>query len=248
MTTQLPAIPGSRPSTGTFLAKVRAAKGARPPAVRTGADLISAAIAGGRPRLLLAVDATASRSTAWNAAKQTTDVLLTAVPGGLDVALAVHGGGTVHTFTPFVSDAAVIRDRAAGVTCSAGETRLVTILEEARTHSRLKVVVYIGDAFEEDEGALMQIADALRLLGTKVIVLHDAAGGADSRSGQVFAELADRTRGAVLPFDPSSLDRLRELLEAVAVLAVGGVKLLEARAKQLPGARLLLANLSRKCP
>ena len=43
-------------------------------------------------RLVFAVDATASRSAAWEAAKELTDALFQALPGTLDVALAVHGG------------------------------------------------------------------------------------------------------------------------------------------------------------
>jgi hypothetical protein len=47
----------------------------------------------------------------------------------------------------------------------------------------------------------------------------------------------------VLPFDLSSLGRLRELLGAVAVLAVGGEHLLEEKRETLPGAVLLLGYL-----
>ena len=63
-----------------------------------------------RARLVFAVDATASRSAAWEAAKQLTDILFEAIPGKLDVALAVHGGGRVHTFTAFTDDAGRLRD------------------------------------------------------------------------------------------------------------------------------------------
>ena len=46
-----------------------------------------------------------------------------------------------------------------------------------------------------------------------------------------------------MPFEAYSIDRLRELLEALAALAAGGVKLLRERQKALPGARLLLEHL-----
>src|SRR5436189_116280 len=48
-----------------------------------------------RPRLVFAVDATASREPAWAAARQVTDALVKALPGELDIALAVHGGSRV---------------------------------------------------------------------------------------------------------------------------------------------------------
>jgi len=63
-----------------------------------------------RARLVFAVDGTASRSAAWDTARKVTDTLFQALPGQLDVALAVHGGSRVHTFTDFVSDPNVLRD------------------------------------------------------------------------------------------------------------------------------------------
>ena len=239
-------IPGAKAAKGNFLAQVRSAKATR--AVTTqvaGASLLTAALVSAPPRIVLAIDATASREPCWAAAKQTTDILFSAVPGELQVALAVHGGSEVHTFTDFLSDASALRDRAAGVQCRAGQTMLVPLLDQVRLKTGVKTVIYVGDTFEEREEDLMNVATALRLRGTRVIVLHDTSEGQDPEARRVFAKLADTTQGAVLPFDPSSIERLRELLQAVAMLAVGGVKLLEAKAKQLPAARLLLANLSK---
>ena len=103
-----------------------------------------------RARLVFAVDATASRSAAWEAAKQLTDILFEAIPGKLDVALAVHGGGRVHTFTAFTDDAGRLRDMAMGIRCRSGDTRLIDILARA-VREKPKVVVYIGDCFEESQ-------------------------------------------------------------------------------------------------
>ena len=250
MTNSLPMVRGKSAvttSTGKFLAQIRNAKAAVPAArpSRPGADLVAAALSSGRPRLVLAIDATASREPCWSAARQVTDSLFSAIPGGLDVALAVHGGSNVHTFTEFSSDPNALRDKAATIECYCGETRLVPILERARD-TRAKVIVYIGDVYEESHSDLVEAAGALRLRGTKVIVLHDTSGGVDPQSKRAFTELADRTQGAVLPFDPSSINKLKEILEAIAILAIGGIKLLESKAGQLPGARLLLANIN-KC-
>ena len=44
-----------------------------------------------RPRLVFAVDATASREPAWAAARQVTDALVKALPGALDVGLLGFG-------------------------------------------------------------------------------------------------------------------------------------------------------------
>ena len=203
-----------------------------------------------RPRLVLAVDATSSRSAAWEVSKKLTDKLFSAVPGGLDVALAVHGGNKVHTFTPFLPDAASLRKLASGVRCRAGYTRLVDILARVVKEDRVRVVVYIGDVFEESERKALRLADALGAKETRVIILHDASSR-DFDDGEVFRAIAERTGGAVLPFDYSSLERLGELLEAVAVLAVGGVEAVEevSANKETPAgaaATLLLENLDPK--
>ena len=229
---------------GNFLAKVRNSKALRiaePNQLVT--DLVTAAAISGRPRLLLAIDETASRQSAWDAARALTDTLFSAIPNALDVGLAVHGGSLVHTFTDFLSDASKFRDKAAQVHCSAGMTCLVPILEKVRDFPRVKVVIYIGDVFEEDENRLYEAAAALRLRGTRVIILQDMTDELNGRSANVFGKLADITQGALLPFDPSCLKRLKELLEAIAVLASGGIKLLETKRKQLPAATLLLEYL-----
>src|ERR1700760_4405641 len=94
------------PSSGGMLARLRnLASTAVAAAASGGAALASTlgpaeppAIAGDppRPRLVFAVDAPASREPAWATARQVTDALVKATPGGLDVALAVHGGSRVH--------------------------------------------------------------------------------------------------------------------------------------------------------
>lgn len=234
----------------SFLSRVRASQ-ATPPAVSSAKPtkgdpaLIAEALKPrqARPRLVFAIDATASREPAWEAAKATTDALFEALPGELDVALAAHGGSRVTLFTPFTSAPAVLRDQAAAVRCTAGTTRLVTILERCRDLD-VRVIVYIGDVFEERAEEAEHVAAALRLRGTRVIVLHDRAQApAWDVSGEAFQRIAKITGGAVLPFDPSSTSQLREILAAIATLAAGGVPLLRARTNALPAASRLLLLL-----
>ncbi len=199
-----------------------------------------------RPRLVFAVDATASREPAWAAARQVTNSLVKVLPGALDVALAVHGGGRVHTFTAFTNNAATLRDLAAGVRCEAGMTRLLPILEASLKQRAVQVVVYIGDVFEESLSHGRQLADAMGHQGSKLIVLHDTADAGARRDAELFWDLAKRTGGCVLAFDASAPGRLRDLLSAVAVYAVGGEKLLRERRHELPGAVVLLEHLDRR--
>jgi hypothetical protein len=195
-----------------------------------------------RPRLVFAVDATSSRAAAWEAAKKLTDALFAALPGELEVALAVHGGSRVHTFTPFLPDAGALRPLAARVRCQAGYTKLLDILGRVLELEDVGVVVYVGDVFEESEKQARKTADALAKRGTRVIILHDT-GGQDLDEGHIFADIATRTGGAVLPFNSSALEPLGEMLEAISVLAVGGTELLKTKQESMPAATLLLEHL-----
>jgi hypothetical protein len=186
------------------------------------------------PRLVFAFDATASRQEAWASSKQLQDNLLRALPGELEVALAVHAGGRIKTFTRFTSNSAELRSMAAGVRCKAGFTKLLPILARVLKLSDVRVVVYISDAFEESEREARRIADALCANRTRVIILHDG------KAHPAFGEITARTGGALLPFDISALDAL---LQAVAVLAVGDVELLETKQATMPAATLLLEHL-----
>lgn len=193
-----------------------------------------------RPRLVFAVDATGSREHAWRAARKLTDAVLKALPGELDVAFAVHGGGRVHTFTRFTSKPGRLRDMAAGVSCKAGGTRLLDILERVLKLKRVGVVLYIGDSFEESDAQACRLADALLKQETRVIILHDGPPPV------AFGEIAERSGGALLPFEASALDQLGELLGAVAALAVGGVAAVEEQQATMPAAAVLLEKLDPK--
>jgi hypothetical protein len=149
--------------------------------------------------------------------------------------------------TGFTSQPARLRETAAGIECRAGATRLVEVLARSRDAGDVRVVVYIGDVFKESADEAAAVADALRLRGCRVVILHDRdQAPAYDPSVEMFQDIARRTGGAVLPFDARSKGKLREILEAVATLAVGGVKLLHERRKALPAAALLLQHLSGK--
>lgn len=200
----------------------------------------------GRPRLVFGFDATASREPAWAAARQVTDALVRALPGELDVALAVHGGGRLHTFTQFTADASRLRDRAAAISCIAGPTQMLPILSRALSSPGVRVVTYIGDVFEEWPAQARKLADEMGRRGVKLFVLHDVADWTARRDAELFRDLARRTGGCLLPFDASAPARLRDLLAAVAVYAVGGEALLEAKRGEMAGAALLLQHLRGK--
>ena len=189
-------------------------------------------------RLVFGFDATASRAMTWEAARELTDSLFEAVPAGLDLALAVHGGGKLHTFTAFSRNAAEIRKIARRIDCRGGNTQLIPLLRSTYTSGGVGTIVYIGDDFEEDDNEALAIGTILGRNGTRIIVLHE------HRCNGVFKALAMVSNGAVLPFDASALAGLRDLLGAVAVMTAHGINHVKANQKTLPGAKLLLQHLN----
>jgi len=229
----------------SMLARLRALAGVASGLLPRGPEETEAAVSAwtGRARLVFGFDATASREPAWATARQVTDALVRALPGELDVALAVHGVSRLYTFTDFTADANISRDRAAAISCVAGHTRLLPILSRSLAVPGVRVVTYIGDVFEESPGQGRRLADDMGRRGIKLIVLHDVADWNARRDAELFLDLARRTGGCVLPFDANAPHRLRDLLAAVAVYAVGGEALLEKRREEMPGAVVLLRHL-----
>lgn len=241
-TSKLPNKTGNR---SIALDRIRNAKPAKQMAGQKGAGLVAVALKAKRPRLVFAFDATASREPSWEAAKLVTDSLFSAVPGELDVALAVHGGGYVHTFTDFSSDASKFRDQAASIRCQAGHTALVPLMERILAHSGVKVFLYAGDCFEEATGGAYELADSFKARGIRAVMLHDSATGGE-QARRVFEEIARRTNGVCVDFHSSGVGpvtEMRDIFEAVAVLASGGIKLLEQRKTELPASGRLLPHL-----
>ena len=145
-----------------------------------------------------------------------TDNVFTAVPGELDVALAVHGGNQVHPSRRSCRMPARCGRWRQKYAAGPATQSCWTFWREPE--ERAGVVVYIGDVFEELPHKAMQLARLLKQNETRVIILHDLTAR-DFDDGEVFHAIAEITGGAVLPFDHSSADeRLGELLEAVAVL------------------------------
>lgn len=206
---------------------------ARTPVVKAGGE---------RGRLLVAIDATASRQPTWDRACQLQgDMFAEAASlGGLEIQLCFYRGYGEFNYSPWYTKSADLLKRMTGVFCLGGLTQIRKVLRHAIKETKKKKVqalVFVGDSMEEDVDALCHLAGQLGILGVPVFVFHE---GNDPRAGRAFKQIARLSNGACCPFDANSADQLRELLRAVAVFAAGGRRALAdySRGKSGPIAAL----------
>jgi hypothetical protein len=230
---QTPAPASSKPEIEAFLEKVRA--------------LGPAATAGGRGRLIFALDATMSRQPTWDTActLQADMFREAASAGGLDIQLVYFRGLNECRASGWVAGSEKLAELMSRIDCRGGHTQIGKVLSHARQeHGRQKVqaVVFVGDAMEEGIDDLCAAAGELGLLGVPVFMFQE---GNDPVAENAYREIARLSRGAWCRFDTGAAHELRELLRAVAAYASGGRKALAALAAQRSGsAQKLLAQLS----
>ena len=172
-----------------------------------------------------------------------------AVPGSLDVALAYHGGRRLQKLTTFSASTKGFFDKVNMVRCQAGGTALNKILDVAIDIPRLKALIYVGDCFEESAIEAVELAQQLKLKGVRCFMFHDTSSGNQGydvkTAHTIFEQIAQITGGALLPFDETSPDMVKALLEAIAIFASLGIKALEQKTKYLPAARFLLDQMKK---
>jgi len=205
-----------------------------------------------RGRLIIAMDATASREVMWDvASKLMGDMFMeVAAIGGLDVQLVYYSGayGEVKSL-PWTADAAELVKQMGMIRCSAGPTNIEQILRYVHgEHRREKVsaAAFIGDAIEETPADLYA---AVKDLGVPLFVFQEGSGDVvDPREpirrqpvDEIFRELARMTGGAYGRFDAGSAKQLGELLRAIAAFAVGGMA--ELARQKTESARLLIGQM-----
>jgi hypothetical protein len=183
---------------------------------------------GGHSRLIFALDATASREPTWDRACRIQGEMFeaTAALGGLDVRLMFYRGFDECKASRWMRSAVELHRAMRAVSCIGGETQIERVLAHAIAETkqqRVSALVFVGDAMEENVDRLCKLAGELGLLGTPVFVFHE---GGNATAGQAFPQIARLSHGAYLSFDLASIDRLKDLLAAVAVYAAGGFRAL----------------------
>ena len=175
-------------------------------------------------RLLFAIDATASREPTWDQACHLQNQMFTATTelGDLHVQLCHYGGFNQFNASEWCLSANALMQAMTRVHCLGGHTQILKVLEHAiREHSkrRLKAVVFIGDAIEENQDQLCHLAGKLGVLGVPLFIFHE---GTNQGVRSVFKQMAELSGGAYAPFNLASASELKELLSAVAIFATGG--------------------------
>src|SRR6266851_2771784 len=136
-------LPDSKPSASddisAFVAKARA---------------MSPHAAGGRGRLVFALDATMSRQPTWDMActLQAEMFREAAAIGSLDIRLVYYRGFNECRATGWISDSAELARLMGKIDCRGGNTQIGKVLSEARREavaSAVRAVVFVGDAMEE---------------------------------------------------------------------------------------------------
>jgi hypothetical protein len=200
--------------------------------------------AGGRGRLIFALDATASREPTWDRACRIQGEMFeaTAALGGLDVKLVYYRGFNECKASRWLANATDLHRAMRAVSCLGGETQIERVLAHAVAENqkqRVNALVFVGDAMEEKVDRLCQLAGELGLTGVPIFLFHE---GGDPVAARAFQQMAKLSRGAYLRFDLASADRLKDLLGAVAVYAAGGYRALTAYGEKKGGEVLRLTG------
>lgn len=195
------------------------------------------------PRLLFAVDATASRQPTWDVARRLQADMFLAVGkiASLSVQLCYYRGFQEFHASPWLRDTTSLAAAMARVRCEGGHTQVGRLLRHALQLHRetpLRALIFIGDALEEQADELCDLAGQCGLLKLPLFLFQE---GANPRVQQTLQSMARLSGGAWARFDQNSAGTLAQLLGAVARFAAGGRAALENKPDE--GARLLLQQL-----
>lgn len=196
-----------------------------------------------QPRLLFAIDATASRQPTWDTASQQQQEMFRAVSNAVQLAvqLCYFRGFNELGASRWLTDSTELARLMSKVRCEGGHTQIARLLRHAlKEHSKkpIRALVFIGDAMEESADTLCDLAGQCGILHLPLFLFQE---GSNPSVATTFRSMAKLSGGAYARFDSSSAQALAALLGAVATYAAGGRAALENR----PGdsAKLLLQQL-----
>jgi hypothetical protein len=192
------------------------------------------AVAGQEAHLMFALDATASRQYAWDRATQLQGEMFVSTQGlgGLRVQLCYFRGLGEFYHSEWHADPDNLLRQMSGLQCQAGMTQIARLLRHAikqNSAQKLRGIIFIGDAMEENIDILCQLAGKLGMLNVPLFIFQERQ---DPDARRAFVEMARLSGGAYCQFDASSAEQLKDLLKAVAIYAAGGLRALEDFSKK----------------
>jgi len=196
-----------------------------------------------QPRLLFAIDATASRQPTWDSASHLQQEMFRATGkvAELAVQLCYYRGFQEFVASRWLTDSAHLAQLMGRVQCEGGHTQIARLLRHAQDEHRkapVRALVFIGDAVEESPDTLCNLAGQCGMLQLPLFLFQEGRG---AQVEQTFRSMAKVSGGAYARFDTSSASTLAALLGAVARFAAGGRAALENSASD--SAKLLLQQL-----
>ena len=197
-----------------------------------------------QPRLLFAIDATASRQPTWDQATRQQQEMFRATGkvAELAVQLCYYRGFRELSVSRWLTDSTELARLMGQVRCEGGHTQIARLLRHAREEHRkapIRALVFIGDAIEESPDTLCELAGQCGIVQLPLFLFQE---GGDSLVEQTLRTMARLSGGAYAHFDGGSADALAALLGAVASFAAGGRAALEKRTGD--SAKLLLQQLN----
>jgi hypothetical protein len=225
---------------------------AKPPAERSSSQAITQFLQKSRdiatfveqqPRLIFAVDATASRQPTWDhATRLQQEMFITSNKvTSLSVQLCYFRGFNDFRASRWLNDSEALATLMGKVRCEGGHTQIARLLKHAQSEhgkTAVRALVFIGDALEENPDTLCNLAGQCGILRLPLFLFQE---GRDRTVEQTFRTMAKLSGGAYARFDSSSASTLAGLLGAVASFASGGHAALEKRGGD--SAKLLLQQL-----
>ena len=184
-------------------------------------------------RLLFAMDATASREPTWDRGCHLQAQMFSSTShiGNLNIQLCYYRGFNQFRASRWCTSAESLLAAMASVRCMGGYTQIRRVMQHAlKVHqsNRLRAVVFVGDAIEEEPDLLCHLAGKMGVLGLPMFMFQE---GHNAQVKNIFQQIATLTGGAYAPFDLQSASELKDLLSAVALFATGGRQALEAPSK-----------------
>lgn len=195
-------------------------------------------------RLIFAIDATASRQPTWDHACHLQREMFNAatLAGKLELQIAYFRGFGEFKATPWTQESKSLVGPMSRVSCLGGHTQIEKVLDHTLRQNKdehVNGLVFVGDCMEEEADKLCHLAGQLGMQGVPVFVFQE---GSDATAELCFRQIAKLSGGAFCKFDMKSAEKLKLLLNAVAVYAAGGRKALLKYSKKVGGETLLLVR------